>query len=170
MDFGEYNVKNIKSFMGTDGHGFNATLYRGKKRVATLIDSGCGGEVNIQWLDWKKEHVEIENRVGGKVYKFGGTPEEKNLYDHINSLPNEPSEYFEDGLGVDTGFFLGTLVGETDENNRLRRLCKKKTVVRMKENDKDYVVYKTSFSPEFKKSLEQHHQGGIFEFVNERFR
>jgi len=118
LNFEKYNVKNIKSFMGTDGPGFNATLYRGKKRVATLIDSGCGGEVNIQWLDWEEEDVEIENKVRGKVYKFRGTPEEKNLYDHINSLPNEPSEYFEDGLRIDSTYFLGDLVRSTVPSKR----------------------------------------------------
>ena len=37
MDFGDYSVKNIKSFIGMEGYGFNANLYRGKKKIAFLF-------------------------------------------------------------------------------------------------------------------------------------
>ena len=42
-------VKNVKSFVGMEGLGFNATLYLNDKRVAFVIDEGNGGEFHYQW-------------------------------------------------------------------------------------------------------------------------
>ncbi|MAG28110.1 hypothetical protein CMI47_21500 [Candidatus Pacearchaeota archaeon] len=168
MDHGIYNVKNIKTIMGTDGLAYNATLYRDKKRVATLMNSGSGGETSIHWLDHKKPRVEVKNKVKDKVYTFNGTPEEKLLYDYVNTLPNEPCEYFKEGLEVSVDYFVGDLVEETDENNRFKRMCKKKTLVRMKEGDRNLSVFNIPYDPNSKKMILKEYPDA-FEFINEKY-
>lgn len=39
----KYEIKNLKTFNGHDGGGFECSLYRDGKRVATVFNSGCGG-------------------------------------------------------------------------------------------------------------------------------
>lgn len=46
-----YSVKNVKTFVGMEGQGYNATLYRDGVAVATVIDDATGGPIMIQWKD-----------------------------------------------------------------------------------------------------------------------
>lgn len=46
-------LKGLKYFQGMEGTGFNANLYLNNKKVAFCMDEGCGGEMSIQWLDFK---------------------------------------------------------------------------------------------------------------------
>lgn len=75
-----YTVKNVKTFRGHDGNGFNATLYENGKRVALVDDDGWGGGYNYQWLDPSAEQrlndfaaasapVEV-NSGGGNIHSF----------------------------------------------------------------------------------------------------
>lgn len=55
-----YSVKNIKTFTGREGKGFNATLYRDGIKIALVIDSANGGELSFQWdnhADRKEERL-----------------------------------------------------------------------------------------------------------------
>lgn len=38
-----YTLKNVKTWNGTDGGGFEASLYRDGKKVGTVFNAGCGG-------------------------------------------------------------------------------------------------------------------------------
>ena len=38
-----YSVAKVKSFRGTDGYGFNADLMKDGRKIAFVIDEGCGG-------------------------------------------------------------------------------------------------------------------------------
>ena len=44
-----FTVKGLKTFIGREGHGVNANLYYKGKKVAFLLDSGNGGELDIDW-------------------------------------------------------------------------------------------------------------------------
>lgn len=46
-----YTVKNVKTFQGMEGKGFNATLYHKNKPIAFVIDDASGGALLIQWKD-----------------------------------------------------------------------------------------------------------------------
>ena len=46
-----WSVGNVVTFMGTEGHGFNADLLLNGKKVAFVIDSGNGGCYSYQWSD-----------------------------------------------------------------------------------------------------------------------
>jgi len=49
LDTATYEVKAVKFFIGIEGQGYNANLYRNGKKVAFVIDAGDGGCVTIQW-------------------------------------------------------------------------------------------------------------------------
>tara|TARA_R110000772_G_C13310278_1_gene440245 strand:+ start:32061 stop:32576 length:516 start_codon:yes stop_codon:yes gene_type:complete len=49
-DFGEWSVKNVKTFHGHDGNGYEASLYQGKRRVALVVEDGWGGGLQFHWL------------------------------------------------------------------------------------------------------------------------
>lgn len=46
MDHPRYAVKNLKTFNGHDGFGFEVSLYRDGKRLGTVTDDGWGGGYN----------------------------------------------------------------------------------------------------------------------------
>lgn len=50
-----YTVKGIKTFVGMEGHGYNATLYRDGKKVAFVIDDASGGPLQVEWTDPSEE-------------------------------------------------------------------------------------------------------------------
>jgi hypothetical protein len=63
---GVYTVKNVKSFLGQEGPGFNATLYKDGVSVAAIIDDASGGPVIFQWhnkADGQFTDVELEGIV-----------------------------------------------------------------------------------------------------------
>lgn len=72
-----YEVKNVKTFRGMEGQGFNATLYRDGKRVAFVIDEGCGGCLLFEW----------EQGHGNVAQRGDGTDEAKVLRDYAATLP-----------------------------------------------------------------------------------
>lgn len=55
----DLSVKNVKTFRGHDGEGFNATLYMNGKRVAYVVDLADGGECQYRCMD-RKVRDEIE--------------------------------------------------------------------------------------------------------------
>ena len=165
-----YEVKNVTSFKGTEGYGYNASLYRNRTRIAFLIDTANGGEVDIQWLDSSQPKVDITHTVyregGYKPYTFKGTPEEKILYEHVDSLPIEPpTEEFPYEVKHTVNTFLGKLVEQYEINQKIKQDCKNKTVVKV---DETYFTYNQPFSPQFKQFLQEKNPN-ITEFVNERF-
>ena len=120
----DYKVKNVKTFMGTEGHGFNASLYRDGKKVAFIIDSAQGGCYDFQWTDWKEPKVNIINHKG-KPYTFLGTPEEKILYKLVEKLPKTKSEIFPDGMKETIDGFVAKIIDDFELKQKLKRACKK---------------------------------------------
>lgn len=46
-----YSVKGVKTFRGHEGIGYNASLYKGKKKIAFVIDDASGGDSHIEEED-----------------------------------------------------------------------------------------------------------------------
>ena len=80
-------IKNYKRFAGHDGQGFEATLYLDGKRAAVISDDGWGGEWNWGIMPNMLPYIE-EFRA------------------KCEALPNMPSEYFEDGIGMDATIWI----------------------------------------------------------------
>jgi hypothetical protein len=58
----EFTVKNIKTFRGMEGIGYNATLYLNDKKFAEVLDDAHGGEVNIECFN-KDDYAILSNYV-----------------------------------------------------------------------------------------------------------
>jgi hypothetical protein len=127
-----YTVKGIKSFLGREGYGFNATLYRDGKAVAFVRDDASGGPVDFEWKDHAAPRVEVSqvypNRAEPVTWK--ATPEEARLHAHTATLP--PVQMEEISFQPDSESFVSTLVNdalaETEWRNRLKRTFKKAIV------------------------------------------
>lgn len=50
-----YAVKGVKTFVGMEGHGYNATLYRDGKKAAFVVDDASGGPLQVEWADPSEE-------------------------------------------------------------------------------------------------------------------
>lgn len=137
----EYTLQGIKTFRGTDGQGLNATLYRDGIKVAFVIDAGCGGDVDWQWFDRQapRETVHSVNSQG-TPFTIQCTPEEAKLYEFLRGKTWKFDKSF--GLGerdiqISPSYFIAELANDTINENRFKRLCKSKTVFRLKTDEKD---------------------------------
>lgn len=126
-----YTLKSVKTFIGREGHGFNAVLCRDGKPVADVRDDASGGPVDFHWRDYAAPRVEItvlmeRSRDEGLVpMTLRVTPEEAQLYTLTETLP--PTVYREDDLTIrmDPEGFVNELVTDHQEAARFRRLLKK---------------------------------------------
>jgi hypothetical protein len=130
-NFGEYVVKNVKSFSGMEGLGFNANLYRGKKKVAFLIDEGCGGEVHIDFIVGKSPKnrddypTEEAYKKAWEEYRAANKVEEDLLDAHVKTLPKVDSDWGGDPLTIDAGWFVTDCVTKWERDRDLRKMAKK---------------------------------------------
>lgn len=74
-----YSVKNVKTFMGNKGYGFNASLYEDGKRVALVIDDAWGGCLQFQWSD-----KDVEKRIAAEKRLQDYTASTGGIYIYIN--------------------------------------------------------------------------------------
>lgn len=116
MNFGPYSIKNLKSFRGMEGHGFNGTLYRDGVKVGLVIDHGDGGPAYLERSP-EPGHQEESDRLNA----------------YARSLPPEPSDFGD--LAVTTDFFLASLLEDADRQARMKRACAKATLFCIKEED-----------------------------------
>jgi len=50
-------VKGVKTFMGSDAPGYNATLMVNGKKAAEVVNDGGGGETSFRWNDYEAEKL-----------------------------------------------------------------------------------------------------------------
>ena len=144
-----YSIKGVKSFMGTEGHGFNASLYRDGKKVAFIIDSANGGEYDYQWSDWKEPKVDINvtSWMNGEPITFKGTPEEKILYEHIETLPPiAPDDIITQEMKMDKDIFVSRLIEKYESERWMKRQLKNKFLFQIgtEIGNKSYQTFKKS--------------------------
>ena len=140
-----YEVKNVKSFRGMEGHGYNASLYRDGNKVAFVIDEGHGGEVSFEWEDSMapRQRVQMKN-YKGEDFVRSCTPEESILMEFMKGKKVDLGQ----GIGevdLDEGMFVGQLLDIYENNKRFNRICKAKTLFQVKGDKKD--VYRTVPQP-----------------------
>jgi len=146
-----YSIKNIKTFTGMEGTGFNATLYREKKRIAFLIDDASGGDVQIQWVDTVKnnsEAVALEQFIAGLPMRM------------FNETP----------LNIDPQWFVSDLVNDSINTKWLKKHCKTKTIYRLKgDSAGEFRTIKGVFTPDVKIYILRKYNEQLEEIVNERW-
>jgi len=155
-NFGPYSVKNVKSFEGREGLGFNCNLYRDDKKIGSCIDDASGGGMYpIDWdrkLDYKKE---------------------QELFDtHIKSLPDVKSD-----IGgklftykMDEWGFVEELVANFEANRdllKMQKQCRAKTLFRTSQHKKgQYVIINTPCTDGLRSKL-KHKHGDDIEIFND---
>lgn len=108
-----YTVTGITSFIGREGHGFNATLKNGGRAVAFVTDAANGGALTFDWL--AKHPIDRDN-------------DEAALDAHCKIqaewTPRDPISGEKGSYPMDRDLFVTQLV-ETEENRRrFKRLLK----------------------------------------------
>lgn len=89
-----YTVKGIKTFIGMEGHGYNATLYRDGKAVAFAIDDASGGDLQIEWKDQADGlYVVKTTNYKGEPWEIKMTLEEQRLHELCASMPHTTCEW-----------------------------------------------------------------------------
>lgn len=150
----DYSVKNVKTFAYThDGQPMQCSLYKGKKRIAVVIDAAHGG--NFQYDTINKEL-------------------EQEFFDFCNS--------FKDVYCEDHGFTLKTygadcvidvLVNKFQEDKDYKRLCKTKVVIRLHSEPDSYRYYNIKYNnvdrKAIDKQIENKYGEDLKEIVNRRF-
>jgi hypothetical protein len=157
-DFGDYSVKNVKSFVGMEGYGFNCTLYRNGKKVGICIDDASGGGMHpIRW----------DQKVNAKE-------EQRLLNKHVASLPKVKSDLGDKTmtLTIDEGWFVEELVSQYEKEREIRKVkrqCETKTLFRtadMKEGV--YSYFRVPYSEKLKAHIINKY-GEAVEIFNEVF-
>lgn len=169
----EYSVKNVKAWDTHDGGGFTATLYRGPKRIALVIDHGMGGCLEYEWLDREGSKIEAElhARYGPvkSTYVRRMTPEENALREYAAAQPPEISELFPEGLDVDEDQVVAGLADDYLTYQHLKRHCRKKTLFATKDTPEgEYQTILHEYCPEVRAFLEEKFGDDLVEIVNER--
>ena len=144
----EYSVKGVKEFEGMENKGFNASLYHGNTKIATVIDEGRGGEVLFRWID----------------------PAEKAIFKTFSA--SQPPIVIEgyDPVPVTMGLMVARLVDEFLTVAELRRACKGKTLYRLKGDKTDqWRVLKAAFSKPIESIIIDRHGDALEEILNKRF-
>ena len=148
-----YSVRNVKTFRGTEGEGFNATLYRDGRRIAFVIDDASGSDIDIQWVGVRARETE-----------------EKLLLKFLKTLPKENWEDRE--YDVTPDIFLSELVNQALTEKRLRRLFRTETLFRLKgdrtDNDK-WRVFRAPFSSTVKAQLLKTYGHDLAHILNEDY-
>jgi hypothetical protein len=144
-----YTVKNVKTFMGTEGYGYNCNLYRDGKKVAEVIDAADGGSVNFYWVG--KGEAEAFSRYALNLPKI------------------DMSKWGMDDVPQDIDTAIGGLVDEYENTKRLKTLCAKNWVYKFKNRKADEITCFKKSHPDIRKVIEEKYEGLIVECINDRF-
>lgn len=132
-----YTVKNLKSFIGMEGHGFNASLYRNGVLVAFVIDDASGGPLSFDWKDRTQPLVEVKrpSSDGKSSFTVKMTAEEHLLYEIVKAMPpivcdwTDPNTKKPAILAMCEDLYVGELVEDSFLLSRIKKLSKTKVVM-----------------------------------------
>jgi len=138
-----WEVKNVKTFLGREGQGFNATIYRNGKKVGFAIDDASGGMVDLDF-----NTVEDER----DFFKFAGTI-------------HEPWEYDDKGITYTGDLLAGALVEIKEDMQR----CKKHMVIRLASAPHEIMIFNGKYAPDLLAYAQKKYGEDLLEIVNERY-
>lgn len=149
-----YNVKGIKSFEGIEGLGFNATLYKDNKKIAFVIDEGCGGEPIFHFFERNGE--------------YRGDKDEKELRAYVATLPRVKFDDHE--LTMDIGWFVTELVNQYEVDKKYKVKCKNHTCFKLQgDSEEQFWSVNRPYSPKVKEYLKKKYSDKLVEIINERY-
>ena len=143
-----YSVKSAKGrSAGREGYGFSATICADGRAIGTAIDYGDGGSMEIVVKD---------------------AADKATLEAYVKGLPRY--EYFGHFFDVTVDVYVSELVCAALNAARLKRLCAKSTLFRVKGDQKDECrTVKAPYSEKVKEFLKKKYGDSLEEIVNERF-
>jgi hypothetical protein len=147
-----YEVKNVKEFLGNEGMGFNCTLYKDGVKIAHVRDDAWGGMYDFDFYD-RVNHNELEAELDA----------------HCATLPLNVNEFDGHEYPVDADQFVGKLVSDFVHNRKMKRICKKKTIVvhdGLKEGE--YIVYNCPYDEKIIAQINKEYAGQNPQFINEQ--
>ena len=136
-----YSVKNVKTFTGREGYGYNCSLYKDGKNIGMVLDTADGGEIDLQLNSRELEHE---------------------LRDYVNTLPSVKFDGMEIPQSPD--MFIGNLVDEFLDNKKLRSLCSKNWVYEDPKQEGKLFCFK---KPSDRKAIEIKYKDIIGKCLNE---
>lgn len=154
----KFTVSKIKTFIGNEGQGFNATLHRDGKVVAEVIDDASGGSVDFRWLDQSK----------------GSSKEEEIYREYIKEYRPDDKIGSGDEQYLYLDLFVEELVNAELSARTWKRMCKKNTVVQIgKEIGTDQYRKFEGIGFEVRKRVQEyaikHHKGQSVKILNDDF-
>lgn len=142
-----YTIKGLKFHRGHEGEPLaQCTLYRDGKKVALYSDGDWGGEEQIDWIG-EGEKQKLAQHISGKTWK--GT--EGHTYD------------------MSPAIFISELINVADRKARVKKLCKRKTLFRLKSRKyktDEWSVIKLPFTEHIKTYLTLRHRSDLGEILN----
>jgi hypothetical protein len=142
-------ARGVKTWQGTEGAGYQATLYIDGVRAALVTDDGHGGALRWHWL----------------------RPELEDLYRrHAESRPPyvDP-KVCPDGLPMTPDLYVAEIVEEALAERRLKRWCRTKTVYRLPGHPRgEWRIINVAYSPAVRGWILDRHPAA--EIANDRLR
>ncbi len=167
-NFGDYSVKNVKTFRGRDGDGYNANLYRGKKKIAFIIDEGNGGEIHIDWMPDQTPHD--TNNEKWKIWRELKNAEIHLLETHMANLPLCENSIDHSSYPVDAFIFIEDCVNKfymDKDIKKMKKMCLTKTLFRHSNNRRgEYITRDAEYDSRIKAELKNRY-GNDIEIFNE---
>lgn len=142
-----YSVKNVKTFQGREGYGFECSLYKDGKRVGTITNTADGGMVDFYLNQGEKEILDA----------------------HCKTLPKR-KHYFEEGKmeEIDAELFISRLVDDFETNKEKKRWCKKQIVFCLKgDKEGSFRTIKGLYTAKIGEAIRTKYGEKVEEIVNE---
>ena len=148
----KYTVKKVRTFMGREGHGFNAELLCDGVPVAFVINEANGGMVRFQWYkEPAQRHADISalnDHLSGKSFTFKETT-----------------------LEMDPDMFVSLLVDEYMTLLAMKRRCAKHTCYRLAgQGEGEYMSVPVVFCAEVAAMLRKQYGDKLVYIYNERIK
>ena len=159
-----YSVKNVKSFMGREGYGFECSLYRDGKKIGTVTDTANGGMTDF-YLDSKEEEDRLDAYCATLPARVSEIPAEP-------PMRNQPYTGKMETITIEMSrdIFIAGLVDEYETNKKLKRYCKTQTLYRLhSDKDDSHWVIGIKYTEKVKQQLQDKHGSDLKEIINERF-
>ena len=136
--YAPYKFIKTQQMEGRDGLAWSAILVTGKAKVLHVHDGGYGGGLEIHPID-AASYTAFQAHVAALPDAFfhDDTPSPYGVDRPAVETPSDRMEHFLTGLG-----------DATENDKRFRRVCRTKTLVRLKADPVgDFRTYKVAFTP-----------------------
>lgn len=155
IDTNGYTIKNLKTWNGMDWGGYTCVVMKDGRQVCDVLEEGNGGEPRFIWQGgWEGKDAMAMKEHCRKLGKY----------------PQRADDPCKIELDWDCALFVEHLVSEYEVEKRLRRLCKTKTLIRLKGDEEDaYRQYTVGYSPAVAQKIREKHGEALEEILNERY-